>query len=161
MTNLTTTRKAVRYTALALILSLQLSHCILHLLDRWGPPRKPNPKLTTAAKVNELGFISITCVRIVLQDFSVKLGKHTIRGVGIEVLFWSVAVWSAACVGYDVVRTPDSLLSLAQIMAVDVLMWTDILSSVVGLVGREEGGGYAVVAGDEKAVQGGDGKMEV
>jgi len=159
MTEISTTRKVVRHVALSLIISLQLSHYILQLLDRWGPPRKPNPKLMTLAKLNELGFISITCSRIVSQSLDVKLGKRTIHGLGIEVLLWTVALWSAACVTYDALITPDSLISLAQLMAVDVIMWMDMLSSAVGLVERKEGG-YEVVAGDEK-VQVVDEKMEV
>lgn len=160
MSETSTTRKAVRYVALGLIISLQLSHYILQLLDRWGPPRKPNPKLMTLAKLNELGFISITCSRIVTQGLDVKLGKRTIRGLGIEALLWSVALWSAACVAYDALVTPDSLISLAQLMAVDVVMWTDMLSNAVGLVDGKEQAGYEAVAGDEK-VPIVDEKMEV
>lgn len=159
MSDMSTTRKVVRHIALFLIVSLQLCHYMLQLLDRWGPPRKPNPKLMTLAKLNELGFISITCSRIVSQGLDVKLGKHTVRGLGIEVLLWSVALWSAVCVAYDGLVTPDSLISLAQLMAVDVVMWTDMLSSAVGLVERKQAG-YAVVAGDEK-VQLFDEMMEV
>lgn len=51
-------------------------------------------------------------------------------------------------------------MSLGQLLAVDVIMWTDMLSSAVGLVERKEGG-YQVVAGDEKMVEVGDEKMEV
>jgi hypothetical protein len=152
MTELSTTHNVVRYVALGLIVSLQLSHYILQLLDRWGPPRKPQPKLITLAKLNELGFISITCSRIVAQGLDVKLGKRTIRGLGIEVLLWSVALWSAACVAYDALITPDSLISLAQLMVVDVVMWTDMLSSAVGLVEWKEQAGYETVAGDGKVL---------
>jgi hypothetical protein len=152
MTELSTTHNVVRYVALGLIVSLQLSHYILQLLDRWGPPRKPQPKLMTLAKLNELGFISITCSRIVAQGLDVKLGKRTIRGLGIEVLLWSVALWSAACVAYDALITPDSLISLAQLMVVDVVMWTDMLSSAVGLVEWKEQAGYETVAGDGKVL---------
>ncbi|KAF3054135.1 hypothetical protein E8E11_011873 [Didymella keratinophila] len=152
MTEISRTRKVVRHVALGLIVSLQLSHYILQLLDRWGPPRKPNPKLMTLAKLNELGFITITCSRIVRQGLDVKLGKRTVRGWGIEVLLWSVALWSAACVAYDALVTPDGLISLAQLMAVDVIMYTDMLSSAVGLVEWKEQGEYEAIAGDEKEV---------
>lgn len=157
------TRKVVRVIALALILAGQITHFTLQALDRWGPPRKPNPMLMTGAKLTELCFISITCWRIVTQDVDIKLGRHLIRGLGIEALLWSVALWSAACVVYDGLVTPDSLISLAQLIFVDVVMWTDMLSSAVGLVERKEGGGYEVVAGDEKekAAEMVDEKMEV
>lgn len=155
-----TTRKVVRCVALGLLVSLQLTHYILQFLDRWGPPRKPNAKLMTLAKLNELGFISISMSRIVLQNLSIKLGSHTVRGVGIEVLLWSLVLWSVACVAYDGLATPDSLISLAQLMAVDVVMWTDMLSSAVGLVERKEKAGYEVLAVEEKA-QDVDEKMEV
>jgi hypothetical protein len=160
MTETSTTRKVVRYVALGLIITLQLSHYILQLLDHWGPPRKPNPKLMTLAKLTELSFISITCSRIVGQGPDVKLGKRTVRGLGIEMLLWGVVLWSAACVAYDALVTPDSLISLAQLMAVDVIMWTDMLSSAVGLVENKERAEYEVLAEDKK-VQIVDEKMEV
>ncbi|KAF2626708.1 hypothetical protein BU25DRAFT_411673 [Macroventuria anomochaeta] len=143
-----TLRKLTRRVALTLIITLELAHYYLQLLDRWGPPRKSNPKLRTVAKLNELGFITISCYRITEHAVDVKLGRLLVQGLGIEALLWAVAVWSAVCVGYDVWVTPDSLASLMQLMAVDVLMWTEMLSSAVGLVERKEGDVLSVM--DEK-----------
>lgn len=67
---------------------------------------------------------------------------------------------------YDVGVTPDGLISLAQLIVVDVVGWTNIWSSAVGLVERKQGG-YQVIdeeAGkvvDEKAREVVDEKMKV
>ena len=127
-----------RRAALFLIIAFQLTHFILQTLDRWGPPRKHSAKLLTVAKLNELVWTSVTCYKITEWNVGVKLGRWTIRDDGIVALLYVVAAWSAHVVRVDVTDCPDNLWGLAQLMVLDVFMWTETLSSKVGLVEKKE-----------------------
>ncbi|KAF1363583.1 hypothetical protein EJ07DRAFT_152372 [Lizonia empirigonia] len=133
-------RKALRRIALVLILVFQLSHFPLQVHHLWTPPRDAYPKLGTLAKLNECAFVTVCCYKISEKDVDVKLGRLLVRGWGIEALLWGVAVWSAALVGVDDWCGGIGLLSLSQLLAVDVLVWTEMLSSAVGLVERKGAG---------------------
>lgn len=142
--NRVASRQALRRIALVLILVFQLSHLPLQVHGLWTPPRDKHPKLGTLAKLNECAFVTICCYKISEKNVDVKLGRLLVHGWGIEALLWSLAVWSAALVGVDDWWGGIGLLSLSQLLAVDVLVWTDMLSSVVGLVERK-GAGEGVV----------------
>ena len=155
--NQSPTRKVVRRVTLALIITLQSAHFILQVLDLWSCPRKPYRKLATLGRLYELDVICKTCFRITEGSVDVKLGRSLIRGFGTEALLWAIAMWSALCVGYDVLVLPNSSVSLAQLAAVDVFWLMSVLSSAVGLVERNEGGDQTVVDEKEKLM----GKEEV
>ncbi|KAJ4341498.1 hypothetical protein N0V95_007227 [Ascochyta clinopodiicola] len=139
--------KLTRRVAFILITILQLAHVCLVMNETWTPPRKRHPKTTTMATLTQLAFITDSCFSIMVRNMDVKLGRQVIRGLGIDVLFWGLVIWSAALVGVDIAFSPSGLMNLTQLFALDVLMWTAMLSSFVALVARSDGGEPAV---DEK-----------
>lgn len=135
-----TARKVLRRAAFALIIFCQLTHFPLQVHHIWTFPRRTLPKTSTLAKVTELCYITICSYKISECSVDVKLGRVLICGWGIEALLWGIAVWSVALVGLDVWWIESAVMSLSQLCAVDVLMWTEMLSSAVGLVEREGAG---------------------
>jgi hypothetical protein len=157
--------KLTRRTALTLITLLQTTHCILYLLDRWTPPRKPHPYLCTAAKIFETGFFALTSYSFVEHNRDFRIGRHVIRGQGIDWLLWCVVVWSVGVVRNDVQEGHvDGLWSLWQLLVVDVVValeqfrgdvtWIEREHDCEGVVG--ETGGKSGEVGEEL-----NGKMEV
>ncbi|KAJ8118923.1 hypothetical protein OPT61_g203 [Boeremia exigua] len=152
-----TLHKLARRLALALIIGLQAAHFVLQMLDLWGPPRKANPKLTTGAKLNEFGFCCITFSNFVEYDLDARIGRHVIRGSGVDAVLVYIVVWSTAIVFNDALGNAAGLMSLSQLMVVDVLMWCWMLGKGVAWVKRQQD----EVVGGEKVSGGVQEKMEV
>ncbi|XPS80762.1 hypothetical protein M3J09_012709 [Ascochyta lentis] len=148
-----TLRQLARRVAFALIVALQLAHFYLVMTYTWTSPRKPHPKMTTMGTFSQLFLITDSFFHITEHNMDVKLGRGLIRGLGIEALFWGVVIWSAGLVGVDVTFNPNSMLSLAQLLVLDVVMWAGMLSSTVALVARSDGAELIVnEKGDELIV---------
>jgi hypothetical protein len=156
--------KLTRRLALTLITLLQTTHCILYLLDRWNPPQKPHPYLCTAAKLFETAFFALSSYSFVERNRDFRIGRHVIRGQGIDWLLWCVVVWSIGVVRNDVQGDADGLWSLWQLLIVDVVVVLEQFRKDVTWTEREddcervvsETGGKSGEVGEEL-----DMKMEV
>ena len=131
--------KLTRRCALTLITLLQSAHCILYLLDRWTPPRKQHPYLCTVAKIFETGFFALTSYSFVERNRDFRIGRHVIRGLGIDWLLWCVVVWSIGVVRNDVQGDADGLWSLWQLLVVDVVVILEQFRRDVTWTEREDG----------------------
>ncbi|KAH6638994.1 hypothetical protein C7974DRAFT_124546 [Boeremia exigua] len=132
-------RKLTRRAALALILALQTSHFVIHLIDRWGPPRKRIPKMTTLALLAQLVYIADCTSKLVERSVDLKLGRRVVRGAGVDALLWCVAAWSVVLAWRDAVGATDGVANTLQLVIVDVIMLTGILRKDVEWVERKEG----------------------
>ena len=156
--------KLTRRVALTLITLLQSAHCILYLLDRWTPPRKPHPYLCTVAKIFEAGFFALTGYSFVERHRDFRIGRHVIRGLGVDWLLWSVVVWSIGVVRNDAQGSADGLWSLWQLLAVDVVVVLEQFRGDVTWTEREDGCERVGSGDDGKGGEVGEelgGKMEV
>jgi hypothetical protein len=73
-------------------------------------------------KIFETAFFALSSYNFVERNRDFRIGRHVIRGQGIDWLLWCVVVWSVGVVRNDVQGDVDGLWSLWQLLVVDVVV---------------------------------------
>lgn len=146
-----TVRKLVRHTALILTSALQLIHAYLLIEYMWMPPKKPSQKMTTMTTLMGFGFSIFGGFKIAKHSGNIKLGRFIVRGLGIELLLWTIVLWSAALVGVNTWADLDRLMTSLQLCICDIIMYMSMFGSVELLDSKECGDQPAANEKTEKA----------